>query len=308
MSRSLGVGNVSQFMLGNRSTNMMPTAQFQPLTMPLATGVADLMNYSDPRFNNTNLPSTLSQNFTGNPIPLDDEEEEIYDELSFGTEDEDLRTIFCGYLEEHVDEELLYELFLQAGPIERVCIPKDRSGRTRCFAFIIYVHKCSPAYALKLFDGLVLNNKRVQLSMKTTRSTGNKRAAVTPLASQNAKRHRKETDDDCRVTVPDNFGGGQEYTLSEGAYNRLQSFVRPASWLPIPSLMSKIIAPVNQYLSSMNSNKDSGKSGRNGYNSPNYREKSSGSHSRRRRHHTKERRQRWDNSPPSHSGRKYRKF
>ena len=35
-----------------------------------------------------------------------------------------LRTLWCGSLSEKVDDRLLYELFLNAGPLEKVTIPR----------------------------------------------------------------------------------------------------------------------------------------------------------------------------------------
>ena len=41
-------------------------------------------------------------------------------------DEEQLRTLWCGGVAEKVDEEILYELFLNAGPLERVTIPRDK--------------------------------------------------------------------------------------------------------------------------------------------------------------------------------------
>ena len=41
-------------------------------------------------------------------------------------DEEQLRTLWCGGVSEKVDEEILYELFLNAGPLERVTIPRDK--------------------------------------------------------------------------------------------------------------------------------------------------------------------------------------
>ncbi|XP_053695684.1 RNA-binding protein 7 isoform X2 [Sabethes cyaneus] len=57
--------------------------------------------------------------------------------------EEDERTLWCGNLSEKVTEELLYELFVQAGPVEMVKIPKDNDKRQRSYAFITYAHAVS---------------------------------------------------------------------------------------------------------------------------------------------------------------------
>lgn len=85
-----------------------------------------------------------------------------------GTDDEDdeeRRTIFCANFDQRVNEEILFEVFIQAGPIESVRIPKDNGGRPKSFGFITYVHQCSVPFAMKLLAGLSLYNK--QLTIKT---------------------------------------------------------------------------------------------------------------------------------------------
>ncbi|XP_076295416.1 uncharacterized protein LOC143216347 [Lasioglossum baleicum] len=86
--------------------------------------------------------------------------------------DEDLRTLWCGNLSERVTEEILYELFLQGGPVQRVIIPKDRDGKQRTYGFITYKHINSVAYALDLFDGTLLFNRPICMSTRNnTEST-----------------------------------------------------------------------------------------------------------------------------------------
>ncbi|XP_043487846.1 RNA-binding protein 7 [Polistes fuscatus] len=79
--------------------------------------------------------------------------------------DEDMRTLWCGNLSDQVTEDILYELFLQGGPIQRVAIPKDRDGKQRTYGFITYKHISSVSYALVLFNGTKLFNR--QINMKT---------------------------------------------------------------------------------------------------------------------------------------------
>ena len=79
-------------------------------------------------------------------------------------DEEDTRTLWCGNLSEKVTEEILYELFLQGGPVQRVSIPKDRDGKQRTYGFVTYKHINSVSYALSLFDGTVLFNRPVSMS------------------------------------------------------------------------------------------------------------------------------------------------
>ncbi|KAM7351282.1 uncharacterized protein ACRADG_004203 [Cochliomyia hominivorax] len=96
---------------------------------------------------------------------------DVYDvhDKSDDDDDEEKRTLFCANLDERVTEELLYEIFLQAGPIESARIPKDPNGRQRTFGFITYVHKCTPPYAMQLYQGLQLFRKT--LTIKYQRNT-----------------------------------------------------------------------------------------------------------------------------------------
>ncbi|GAB0095367.1 RNA-binding protein 7 [Sergentomyia squamirostris] len=77
-------------------------------------------------------------------------------------DDSQPRTLFCGNLSDKVTEEILYELFLQAGPIEEVKIPKSRS-----FGFITYRHVDSIDYALKLYTGTRLYGREIKVSLKS---------------------------------------------------------------------------------------------------------------------------------------------
>lgn len=65
---------------------------------------------------------------------------------------EDARTLWCGNLSSQITEELLYELFLQVGPVERVSIPTDKGGRKSNFGFVTFKHVDSVDYAVKLLD------------------------------------------------------------------------------------------------------------------------------------------------------------
>lgn len=86
------------------------------------------------------------------------------------SDDEDRRTIFCANLHEKTTEELLYELFIQAGPVESVRIVKDKDGRQKTFGFVTYVHACSVWYALELFEGVTLFYQRLVLKPKQQNS------------------------------------------------------------------------------------------------------------------------------------------
>ncbi|XP_011873626.1 PREDICTED: RNA-binding protein 7 [Vollenhovia emeryi] len=80
--------------------------------------------------------------------------------------DDDARTLYCGNLSEKVTEDILYELFLQGGPVQKITIPKDRDGKQRTFGFITYKHIRSVAYALDLFDGTTLYNRTLNMKLR----------------------------------------------------------------------------------------------------------------------------------------------
>ena len=84
-------------------------------------------------------------------------------------DEEKLRTLWCGGISEKVDEEILYELFLTAGPLERVTIPKDReTKKQKNFAFIVFQHQESTEYAFNLFNGTELFRQAIRLQNKDT--------------------------------------------------------------------------------------------------------------------------------------------
>ncbi|XP_036342411.1 RNA-binding protein 7-like [Rhagoletis pomonella] len=93
-------------------------------------------------------------------------------------DDEQLRTLFVGNLDDRVTEDLLYEVFLQAGPVEAVRIPKDNSGRQRSFGFVVYSHRCTPPYAIRLFAGLAFYRKMVTIKLQEDPNASNKRRSL----------------------------------------------------------------------------------------------------------------------------------
>nr|XP_023017544.1 RNA-binding protein 7-like [Leptinotarsa decemlineata] len=83
---------------------------------------------------------------------------------------DDTKTVWCGNLSDQVTEELLYELFLQAGPLERVKIPTDKEGRKSNFAFITFKHEQSVNYVLQLLKGIRLFDKLLNVKPRNGNS------------------------------------------------------------------------------------------------------------------------------------------
>ncbi|XP_029965279.1 RNA-binding protein 7 isoform X2 [Salarias fasciatus] len=80
-----------------------------------------------------------------------------------GIEEEAERTLFIRNLDTRVSEELLFELFLQAGPVIRTKIPKDPDGKQKTFGFVIYKHEESVPYAMQLLNGSSLFGKNIHV-------------------------------------------------------------------------------------------------------------------------------------------------
>ncbi|XP_064466197.1 splicing regulator RBM11-like [Ornithodoros turicata] len=76
------------------------------------------------------------------------------------------RTLWCGNLDPRVTQCLLYELFIQAGPLEDVTIPKDNGGRPRSYAFVTFKHPESVGYALALLEGIALFGRPLKLERR----------------------------------------------------------------------------------------------------------------------------------------------
>ncbi|XP_055634972.1 RNA-binding protein 7 [Toxorhynchites rutilus septentrionalis] len=96
--------------------------------------------------------------------------------------EEDDRTLWCGNLSDKANEELLYELFLQAGPIEMVKIPRDNDKRPRSYAFITYAHAASVEYAIDIFEGTKLFQRPLTLHKK---SKNNSNSSASPKGNFN---------------------------------------------------------------------------------------------------------------------------
>lgn len=153
---------------------------------------------------------------------------------------DDNRTVWCGNLSEKVTEEVLYELFLQAGPLERVKIPKDSRGRQRTFGFITFKHACSVPYSLALFEGTSLFNKALLLQSRSTNiDIPQGQAGINNI--QNIGRHRTQS-------VPINFGSA---TAAVSDYNML---LQLGQQMLIPGSFGSEQFQLNQYQTSTPSN------------------------------------------------------
>ena len=84
---------------------------------------------------------------------------------------EDRLTVFVGNIDEKVTEELLFELFLQTGPLKNVSIPKDfKTGGKRNFAFVTFKHEVSVKYSINLLSGIKLFDKSLVVKKRHDKS------------------------------------------------------------------------------------------------------------------------------------------
>lgn len=89
--------------------------------------------------------------------------------MSVDVTDEERRTLWVGGIDSRVDEELLYELMLNAGPIINVTIPKDKqTNRPKPFAFVLYEYEESLPYAVELFKDTKLFGASLRLQNRAT--------------------------------------------------------------------------------------------------------------------------------------------
>ncbi|XP_041966539.1 RNA binding motif protein 11 [Alosa sapidissima] len=75
------------------------------------------------------------------------------------------KTVFVGNLDPLVKEEILYELFLQAGPVRKVTMVVE--GRRRPFGFVLYKHAEAVPYAIALLNGISLYGRPLKLNFST---------------------------------------------------------------------------------------------------------------------------------------------
>ncbi|XP_050507612.1 RNA-binding protein 7 isoform X1 [Diabrotica virgifera virgifera] len=76
------------------------------------------------------------------------------------------KTVWIGNLSNKVTEELLFELFLQVAPLEKVRIPTDKEGRQSNFAFVTFKHEQSVEYAVRLLNGIKMYDKNLNIKPK----------------------------------------------------------------------------------------------------------------------------------------------
>lgn len=78
-------------------------------------------------------------------------------------------TIYVGNLDEKVTESLLMELFVQAGPVTNVNMPKDRvSSEHQGYGFVEFVGEEDADYAVKIMNMVRLYGKPIRVNKAST--------------------------------------------------------------------------------------------------------------------------------------------
>ncbi|CAM4667450.1 RNA-binding protein 7 isoform X4 [Lepidochelys kempii] len=118
------------------------------------------------------------------------------------------RTLFVGNLDPRVTEELVFELFHQAGPVIKVKIPKDRDGKPKQFAFVNFKHEESVPYGMSLLNGIKLFGRPIKIQFRSGSShasqdgnssyfqhgSANTSPSSTPHSTPNSNRYDRSTD------------------------------------------------------------------------------------------------------------------
>lgn len=74
-------------------------------------------------------------------------------------------TCYIGNLEQQVDEELLWELFTQVGPVQNVYMPRDRiTGSHSGYGFAEMKSEIDADYAMNVLNGIKLYGKAVKVN------------------------------------------------------------------------------------------------------------------------------------------------
>ncbi|KAK7151426.1 hypothetical protein R3I94_007925 [Phoxinus phoxinus] len=135
-----------------------------------------------------------------------------------GIADEADRTLFVGNLDPQVTEEVIFELFLQAGPLIKVKIPKDNDGKSKQFAFVNFKHEVSVPYALNLLNGIRLHGRQLNIQFRSGSSHINQEGK-SPANSQNPS----------PANTPGHRGGRTPEQMSSPSYSPPQNLQRSFS-------------------------------------------------------------------------------
>merc|ERR1712037_784341 len=101
---------------------------------------------------------------------------------------ESRRTCWVGNLSDKVTEEILFELFLQIGPLEDVTKPKNKN-----FAFILFTHKRSTTYAVKALNNVCLFGQMIHVKFREVKRNEGSRDRMDGRLGERRDRSRTTT-------------------------------------------------------------------------------------------------------------------
>merc|ERR1719473_2670423 len=80
-------------------------------------------------------------------------------------------TIYVGNIDLQADEEILWELFTQVGPVVNVCLPKDRiTGSHQGYGFVEFKTITDAEYALKILNMIRIFNKPLRINKRSSQN------------------------------------------------------------------------------------------------------------------------------------------
>ncbi|XP_065845800.1 RNA-binding protein 7-like [Oscarella lobularis] len=118
-------------------------------------------------------------------------------------------SVYVGNLREEVTDDILHELFVQAGPVHSVYIPRNRDepSKHRGFGFVRFHHSLSVPYAEEVFKGTELYGSAIVVRRSTQTSGGASGGggldAVRDSWPPEYARYRAERDRSVRREYPD---------------------------------------------------------------------------------------------------------
>ncbi len=78
-------------------------------------------------------------------------------------------TIYVGNVDARIDEELMWELMVNAGPIQTVNLPKDKiTGVHMGYAFVEFKNEEDAEYAIKIMNMIKIFGKPIRCSKGNT--------------------------------------------------------------------------------------------------------------------------------------------
>ncbi|XP_016347643.1 RNA binding motif protein 11 [Sinocyclocheilus anshuiensis] len=151
--------------------------------------------------------------------------------------DRDLdKTVLVGNIHSCVTEEILFELFLQAGPVDEVRIFRD--GAQASYGCVYYKHAEAVPYAVELLNGIWLYGQPIKLQRKTDGHYHRNEACAyytgTGLIADSADAVRR---DDVVLSLngsPVEIPSNEAYSWSDMVYGRRLQVCPPAVWLCPP--------------------------------------------------------------------------